>query len=94
MLEKLKTLLGISDNDKDLLLEVLISQSTEYYRDFTHSDVDCEPLIMELAIFRYNRIGTEGLNSESYSGVTFNYSDLPESLMRQLISHRKIRVVR
>lgn len=38
-----------------------------------------------MVVFRYNRLGTEGLNSESYSGASYNYSDgYPDDIMKAL----------
>ena len=40
-----------------------------------------------MVVFLYNRLGTEGLNSESYSGVSYNYSsDYPEYILSALES--------
>nr|DAT70848.1 MAG TPA: Head Tail Connector Protein [Caudoviricetes sp.] len=47
--------------------------------------------IISMVVYKYNRLGTEGLDSEGYSGVSFGYStDYPESIMRALKSQRKL----
>jgi hypothetical protein len=48
-----------------------------------------------MVIQDYNRMGAEGLNSESYSGVSFNYqATYSEDIMKQLRRYRKIGVIR
>ena len=93
MLEKLKLLLNVSGNEKDDLLTLLIEQATETAINYTHND-DMDslfPVILKMAVFDYNRLGTEGLNSEGYSGVSFSYmEDYPENILRSLRSKRRI----
>ena len=44
-----------------------------------------------MVAYNYNRLGTEGLDSEGYSGVSFNYSaDYPEPIIRALKAKRKL----
>ena len=44
-----------------------------------------------MVVYNYNRIGTEGLNSESYSGTSYNYTtDYPEQILKMLKRYRKI----
>lgn len=93
MLEKIKLLLGLTGNDKDDLLNVLIEQATVEAQDITHNDniAELNTSIVQMVVYKYNRIGTEGLDSEGYSGVSFNYlNDYPEPLMRALKAKRKI----
>lgn len=93
MIEKIKLLLGISDSSKDDLLTVLLEQAIEEAVNYTHNDCipDLNTAIIKMVVYNYNRMGTEGLDSEGYSGVSFGYSaDYPESIMRVLRSHRKV----
>lgn len=94
LLEKLKMLLpNVSGNDKDDLLTLLLDQATETAMNYTHSDdiVGLTPIILKMAVFDYNRLGTEGLASEGYSGVSFSYlDDYPETILRALRSKRRI----
>lgn len=96
MLETIKTLLGITDSSKDNLLSLLLYSAIDEAKEYTHRDeVDMlETTIIKMVVFQYNRLGTEGLDSENYSGTTFNYStDYPENIMRSLRAKRKVRVV-
>ena len=93
MLEKVKILLGISDDTKDDLLTLLIEQATPEAVTNSHQD-NAEALTTatsQLVVYNYNRIGTEGLDSESYTGASYSYSaDYPDAIMRILKSKRKI----
>lgn len=80
MLDELKTLLGLALNDEsqDELLELLIKQATNEAKAKTASKDTTPALkvaIVKMALYNYNRMGTEGLNSESYSGASYNYTD-------------------
>lgn len=93
MLDKLKLILSIKDNTKDDLLTLLIEQAIEEALNYTHQDSidNLSSTIISMVVYKYNRLGTEGLDSEGYSGVSFGYStDYPESIMRALKSQRKL----
>ena len=96
MLEKVKLLLGIADNTKDDLLTLLIEQAVEEAIVYTHNECvdELNTSIIQMVVYKYNRIGTEGLDSEGYSGVSFQYtSDYPENIMRGLRAKRKVVLV-
>lgn len=93
MLENIKLLLSISSTEKDALLLLLIQQAEDEAKDFTHREDVCElqSTIEKMVVYNYNRLGTEGLNSESYSGVSYNYTtDYPEPILKMLKRYRKI----
>ena len=96
MLEKVKLLLGIADNTKDDLLTLLIEQAIEEAIVYTHNECvdELNTSIIQMVVYKYNRIGTEGVDSEGYSGVNFQYtSDYPENIMRGLRAKRKVVLV-
>lgn len=93
MLENIKLLLGIKDASKDDILMLLIQSCINEAKNYTHNNsiINYENVIDDMVVYRFNLLGTEGLNSETYSGVKFDYaSDYPESILRQLRSHRKV----
>lgn len=93
MLENLKMLLNISDNTKDDLLTFLIEQAREEAMAYTHLDCvdELSTIILRMCVYNYNRLGTEGLDSEGQSGVSFAYSaDYPEPIVRALKAKRKL----
>ena len=80
VIDKIKTLLGLKDNDQDNLLNVII-ENTEQALCFKLS-VDEVPkeldyVLVEVAIKRFNRLKNEGMTSYSQEGesITFNSSD-------------------
>lgn len=95
MLEQIKTILNINSSDKDPLLTVLIEQAIDEAVNYTHNEdiATLKGCISNMVVYNYNRLGTQGIDSESYSGVNFSYSaDYPESIIRQLNAHRKVRL--
>ena len=76
MINKVKILLGITDND-ELLNEII--EITEYkilnYINKKTLPGELEFILIELAIERYNRIGSEGIASESVDGKNISYED-------------------
>ena len=90
MLEKVKLLLGITDNSKN---DLLIEQAIEEVMAYTHLDCvdELNTTIVKIVVYNYNRLGTEGLGSEGYSGVSFNYTeDYPAPIVRALKAKRKL----
>ena len=97
MLERIKLLLNITDDSKDALLNELIDNATEFAQNYINNDDALENLtgtIIAMVIYDYNRMGTEGLTSENYSGVSFGYtSGYSDDIMKQLKRYRKVRVI-
>lgn len=96
MLYKLKTLLGIYDISKDEILNLLIDQCSDNAMTYTHNDdvESMESVILEMCVYRYNLIGSEGLVRETYSGTGYIYNnDYPDYIYSQLRSFRKIRTI-
>ena len=97
MLEKVKMLLNISDESKDALLIELIDNAREFILNYTNNESALESLtgtLAQMVIYDYNRMGTEGLTSENYSGVSFGYAPgYSDDIMKQLKRYRKVRVI-
>ena len=97
MLERIKLLLNITDESKDALLSELIDNAEEYVAVYCNNPNAVALLpgaIASMVIQDYNRLGAEGLNSESSSGVSFNYqSAYSEDIMKQLRRYRKVGVI-
>lgn len=78
-LREVKTLLGLQDNGRDDLLEVVI-QSVMDRLGILLGGVDTIPdnlayIVTEVAVIRYNRIGSEGMSSHSVEGESISYTD-------------------
>lgn len=98
MLELLKLELGIDEKDasKDKLLERYISKCVKRVVDFTHQTEayvrnKLQDQVIDLVILMYNRRGTEGLQSQSASGMSESYVDgIPQDIKKSLYAHRRL----
>ena len=78
-IDTLKTLLQIDDS-QDVLLGTLIEQCSEEYLRRTHQEVADESIVNAMVMERFNRLGTEGVLTISYSGISESYdSDYSET---------------
>lgn len=99
MLEKIKMLLGIVEEDesKDDLINLLISLCKNEAVDFCNLpeyDSKLDSAVISMVIERYNARGTEGLTSVSGSGVNEHYKDgYSSNIISALIKNRKIRCI-
>jgi len=92
MLENIKLLLGPSAEGKDELLTLLMELAEDDAISKTgNTDVlSMSSVITEMVIYKFNRLGTEGLESEDYSGVRYSYtSDYPQSILSALEAIKK-----
>ena len=76
LLNRIKTLLNIEGNE-ELILEIVNITEAKIlnYINVTEMPVELEFVLIELAIQRFNRIGSEGISSESIDGI-LNVFDL------------------
>ena len=76
LLNRIKVLLGVSEND-DLVSEIieLTREKILNYINKTELPNELEFVLIELSIQRYNRIGSEGIASESVDGKSVSYED-------------------
>lgn len=86
-LEDVKTLLSITDNEQDKLIEKIIKNTEKRLVNMLPDGANNVPdelsyIVEDVAIKRYNRIGAEGMSSESIDGrsSTFQESDFDEYL--------------
>ena len=80
MLEDLKVMLGIAsdDADRDKLLLLIISSATARLKMLLGGLEPPESLdyiVREVSIIRYNKIGSEGMESHSVEGESQSFSD-------------------
>lgn len=93
LLTNLKILLGISGTDKDSLLNLLIADAEDDFLDITHLEEvpsKASGTVLQMAIVKYNRIGAEGLNSQSQSGLSESYEGYGEDIMRRIKAYRRL----
>lgn len=99
ILDRVKLRMGISDDSKDALLSEIIDDVKEYVVEYCNrSGIDDIPetlnsAIVKMVIIDYNQLGTEGLTSEGYTGVSYSYEpNYPDDIRRQLNHERLVRM--
>lgn len=78
MLNSIKTLLGLSGEEKDELIKTLIEITSARLCVLAETEEvpkQLEHVVVEVTVSRYNRIGSEGLASHSVEGETMSWSD-------------------
>lgn len=97
MLEKIKILLGISDTDSDALLNILIEEVQAFIIDYcnlTAYGIALDSVAIKMVIEQYNKCGSEGISSKSYSGISESYTDdYSATIYTQLDKHRRIKTL-
>lgn len=95
MIDKINILIG-ADTDKETLnqlIEICKAEAVEYCNLDEYTE-KLEPAIIEMVIERYNKLGVEGLDSQSSSTITSSFVDgYSKRVYQMLQKHRKIRVV-
>lgn len=78
MIERIKLLLGISDDKQDPLLSLLIDLVEGALVERLEKPVpkSLEYIIIEVVTARYNRIGSEGMKSETTGGHRIEFNDI------------------
>jgi hypothetical protein len=87
MLEKLKTMLGFEDSTQDKKLMLILDSVESRLRLLlggTDPPDEMEHIIIEVAIIRFNRIGSEGLASHNVEGETQSYANDFASFMDEI----------
>lgn len=97
MIEEIKILLGdAAANYSDALISLCAKQAlaeVEAYCNRT-ADTELEMAALKIAVIKLNRMNTEGLQSQSFSGVSESYIDgYPQDILAILNRKRKIKVV-
>jgi uncharacterized protein with ACT and thioredoxin-like domain len=95
MLEKIKTLISLTTEDKDEILQTLISICKDEATDFCNLDEynsKLDSAVIYMVIERYNRIGSEGVAATSVSGISESFeSGYSNFVMNKLKKNRKLR---
>ena len=83
IVSRMKVLLGITDNtdNEELLCEIVEITKSKIlnYINRTKIPKELEFVLVELSIQRFNRIGSEGIASESIDGKSVSYEDIFEN---------------
>lgn len=97
ILNSIKLRPGISNNSDELLLDI-IKDAIEEVKEYINAGDDdelspfCISIVKELVLVKLNRIGTEGLSSQSNTGISESYTDgIPSDIKSKLRRLRKLR---
>lgn len=97
MIEEIKVLLGDSAaNYSDALIGLCLKQALAEVEAYCNRQLDyeLENVAERIAIIKLNRINTEGLSSQSYSGINENYiNGYPAEILAVLNRKRKIKLL-
>ena len=97
MIEEIKLLLGdAASNYSDALISLCLKMALAEVEAYCNRELDpeLEMIALKIAIIKLNRTNSEGLLSQSYSGVSENYIDgYPADILTVLNRKRKIKIV-
>ncbi len=97
MLEDVKILLGdAASNYTDAQIGLCLKHSLAEVEAYCRRDIDYELEIvaLKITVIKLNRLGSEGVALQSYSGVSEHYVDgYPAEIMAVLNRKRKIKVI-
>lgn len=97
MIEEIKLLLGEAANSfSDAQISLALKMAIFEVEDYCNREVDTtlELIAERIAVIKLNRINTEGLSSQSFSGVSESYIDgYPADIQAVLNRKRKIKVM-
>lgn len=99
MVEEIKVLLGDSaesftDTQIEVCVKWALAEVEAYCNRTVVGDFELEIAVQNIAILKLNRIGSEGLLSQAYSGVSENYVDgYPANILAILNRKRKLKVI-
>lgn len=78
MLDNLKMMLGIEDEDQDVKLNLILANTKSRLKLLLggiEPPEEMNHIVLDVAIMRFNRIGSEGLASHSVEGESLTFSD-------------------
>ncbi len=97
MIEEIKIMLGdaasnFTDAQIGLALKLALAEVEAICKRSVDSEL--EVVVLRIAVIKLNRMNTEGLAAQSFSGVSESYIDgYPEDIQLILRGQRKIKVV-
>jgi hypothetical protein len=97
MIEEIKLLLGArAENYTDAQIALALKMALAEVEDYCNRELDTtlELQAQKIAIIKLNRMGAEGIDSQSFSGVSESFIDgYPAEILAVLNRKRKIKVV-
>ncbi|MBR4407255.1 MAG: phage head-tail connector protein [Clostridia bacterium] len=97
MIEEIKLMLGeAATNYTDAQISLALKIASAEVEEYCNRELDStlELMAQQIAVIKLNRMGTEGVASQSYSGVSESYIDgYPAEVVAVLNRKRKIKVM-
>ncbi|MBR5823795.1 MAG: phage head-tail connector protein [Paludibacteraceae bacterium] len=97
MIEEIKLLLGdAASNYSDLQIGLCLKMALAEVEGYCNRtlDYELEIIAQKIAVIKLNRLNTEGLSGQSYSGVSENYIDgYPADILAVLNRKRKVKML-
>lgn len=97
MIEEIKIMLGeAATNYTDAQIGMALKLAFAEVEDYCKRELDTtlELMAQQIAVIKLNRMGTEGLASQGFSGVSESYiSGYPAEIVAVLNRKRKIKVI-
>lgn len=97
MITRIKTLLELADNSQDAILEEMIMIAQEEalaYTNRTKYIPSMDTAVVLMVVEKYRRLGTEGLTSQSYSGVSESFqTQYGQNVLSLLSRFRYVRIL-
>lgn len=94
LIDNLKIRLNVTTTDKTNLLTELIADVEGEIKEYCNISVletKHDSLIKDIVVFKWNRLSSEGLSSESFSGVNQSYTDdYTKDIKRKLRRFRRL----
>lgn len=94
--DTIKTLLH-NTTDKNELIETLIDSAKTFVKTYTgckYIDDKFDNVIIKMVLEDFNRLGSEGISSQSIAGASESYnSDYSDSIYKQLKRFRKVKFI-
>lgn len=96
MFDKINLLLGGAASEE--LIELLISQAKSFlllFCNLSEYNSKYDALIIRMVVEDFNKMGSEGVKSKSFNGLSESFGDDPYSplIMTQLRSFTKIKLI-
>lgn len=97
MLEEIRLLLGAAAaNYSDAQISLCYKMALAEVEDYCGREADAtlELMAQRIAVIKLNRIGTEGLSAQSFSGVSETFlAGYPDDIVAVLNRKRKLKVI-
>lgn len=95
MIEKLKILLKCND---EALLQILVEIAEAEFKDYCNRDdvpPEAENVVLNMARIQYARLDSQGLTSQSMSGVSESFESgfYPANVLQQMNHFRKVKLL-